>query len=349
MLNLLTQVCWVLAAGAGLVWIGCYFVRTRRLVQEERSARSEERLSHLILDDIAGTKVPDDAYRQLPLWERHILLRLLKNLADQITGPDQERLVALMQRVGFVDTARVALRSRSAAQRQSACVVLGYYDHPAALESLRGALRDPDLAVRLTAARALLRKDGIESLRALLADLNFSPDDPPLMLAEIFGLIPVRLRPEAIRMLGEPIPDEWKRMLAIALGRGQVLAAYDAILALSRSRSDRMRAAAWVALQELGDPRVGGVVHEGLADASPSVIRAACACAAHAAEPAVLPQLQALLGHGDWWVRFDAGQALYDFGPAGRELLEKHATLADDQDVGLQVLREREMEAQYGL
>lgn len=349
MLNLLTQACWVLAVGACLVWMGCYFVRTRRLVQERRIARSEERLSNLILDDIAGTKVPDEAYRQLPLWERHILLGLLKNLANQITGQDQQRLVDLMQRIGFVDTARVALRSRSAAQRQSACVVLGYYDHPAALDSLRGALRDPDLAVRLTAARALLRKDGIDSLRALLADLDFSPEDPPLMLAEIFGLIPARLHPEAIRMLGEPIPDEWKRMLAIALGRSQVLAAYDALRSLSRSRSDRMRAAAWIALRELGDPRVGGIVSEGLADPSPSVIRAACDCAADTAEPAVLPRLQALLAHADWRVRFSAAQALYDFGPAGREMLEKHATQADDQDVGLQVLREREMEAQYGL
>ncbi|HEY0863888.1 MAG TPA: HEAT repeat domain-containing protein [Lacunisphaera sp.] len=349
MLNLLTQASWVLAGSAGLVWVGCYFVRTRRLAQEARMVRTEERLSNMIMDDIAGTKIPDETYRQLPLWERHILLRLLKNLADQITGQDQERLVALMQRVGFVDTARVALRSRRAAERQSACVVLGYYDHPAALDSLRGALRDPDLAVRLTAARALLRKDGIESLRALLEDLNFSPDDPPLMMAEIFGLIPARLRPEAIRMLGEPIPDEWKRMLAIALGRSQVLAAYEALVELSRSRSDRMRAAAWIALRELGDPRVGGIVKEGLADANPSVIRAACACAAEAGEPAVIPRLQALLADEDWWVRFSAAQALYDFGPAGRQILEKHATLADEQDVGLLVLREREMEAQYGL
>jgi HEAT repeat protein len=137
-------------------------------------------------------------------------------------------------------------------------------------------------------------------------------------------------------------------MLAIALGRNQVQAAFDGIMALSRSPSPRMRAAAWVALREMGDPRAGATVAEGLKDADASVRRAACEAAAALGDPAVLPPLLALLADDDWWVRFSAASALAAFGPEGRELLEKHATTADENDVGLQVLRERQMEELYG-
>jgi HEAT repeat protein len=194
---------------------------------------------------------------------------------------------------------------------------LGYYDQPSAIAALQGARKDRDLAVRLAAVRALVQRDRIESIRTLLADLDFSPDDPPLILTEIFAHISARLRPEAIRLLTEPLPDEWKRMLAIALGRNHVPEAFDGILALSRLPSPRLRAAAWVALRELADPRAGETVGEGLRDGSASVRRAAC--------------------------------ALHDFGPEGRALLVQHANTAPEDDVGLQVLRERQMEDQYGI
>lgn len=348
LLGALVRACWGLAAASVVVWSGCFFVRLRRLKQEARAARAEERLTRTVLDEIGGHPVPDDTYRRLPPWERRLLLRVLQNLVGQIKGGDQARLIALMQRAGFLETALKGLGSRSAADRQSACVVLGYYDQPPAIAALRGALKDRDLAVRLTATRALVQKDRIESLRALLTDLDFPPEDPPLILAEIFARLSRSLRHEAVRLLAEPIPDEWKRMLAIALGRNQVEEAFDAILALSRAPSDRMRAAAWIALRELGDPRAGAAVGEGLADRSASVRRAACECAAQSGNLAVLPRLMALLADDDWWVRFSAATALYDFGPAGRELLEKHSTTAGETDVGLQVLREREMEVQDG-
>lgn len=348
LLGAISQACWVLAVCSVVVWAGCFLLRLHRLKLAARTALAEEELTRLVLDKMAGCVVPDDTFRRLPGWQRGVLLQVLCNLADQIKGSDQGKLIALMERVGFLENAFRTLGSRRAAERQSACVVLGYFDQPAAIAALQGALKDRDLAVRLTATRALLQKGRIQSLQALLTDLNLSPDDPPLILAEIFARLPANLLPEAVRLLTAPIPDEWKRMLAIALARNQVQEAYDAILALSRAPAERMRAAAWVALRELGELRAGAEVGAGLADRSATVRRAACEGAAVLGDPVVLPRLRALLQDDDWWVRFSAASALYDFGPAGRELLRQHAATADEQDVGLQVLREREMEALYG-
>lgn len=348
LLAALIHTCYVLAAASVAVWFGCFYVRVWRLRRAARATVAEEKLTGLVLDELAGYPLPADTYAKLPKWQRRILLRVLQNLVEQTKGSDQAKLIALMQRVGFLQTALETLTSPLRNERQTACTVLGYFDEAQAIAALRSALRDHDLAVRLTAARALLQKDKIESLRALLEALKFSPDDPPLILSEIFTRLPASLRPEAVALLGEDIPAEWKRMLAIALGRNQVHEAFDAIAALRRADTPRVRAAAWVALHELGDPRAGEFVAEGLRDPSSTVRQAACACAGALGGPETLPPLSELLGDSDWWVRFAAASALYDFGAEGRSLLERHSTTADDNDVGLQVLREREMEEQYG-
>jgi HEAT repeat protein len=347
LLAALIHTCYALAAASVVVWLGCFHVRVRRLKRAARAAVAEEKLTGLVLDELAGYPVPADTYGKLPRWQQRILLQVLQNLVEQTKGRDQGKLIALMQRVGFLRTALETLASPRRGERQSACTVLGYFDEPAAISALRSALQDPDLAVRLTAARALLQKDKVASLRALLAALNFSPDDPPLILAEIFTRLPASLRPESIALLAEDIPAEWKRMLVIALGRNQAGEAFEAIAGLRRAELPRLRAAVWVALHELGDPRVGEFVSDGLRDASASVRQAACACAGTLGGPEVLPRLAELLDDADWWVRFAAANALYDAGAGGRQLLESHCAGAAENDVGLQVLREREMEAEY--
>lgn len=349
LLDVLVLLCWALAAGALAVWIIAFMLRQRRIKDAARVAETEEWLTGLVFDELAGQPGPVETYQQLTDWQHRVLLQVLQRVVGQITGEDQRKLVALMQRIGFLDTAIANMASRKATQRQSACIVLAHFDETRALGALQLALKDEDRAVRLTAARALLLKDRIDSLRSLLEDLDLSAEDPPLILTEIFSRLPARLEPEAVELLVQPIHDEWKRMLALALGRNQVAAAFDPIVQLTRAPSVRIRAAAWIALKEMGDPRTVAVVPQGVRDENANVRRAACDCAARFGEPAVVAQLLSALHDYDWWVRFAAANALCDTGPAGRAALERHCVTAIETDVGLQVLREREMEAAYGL
>ena len=119
-------------------------------------------------------------------------------------------------------------------------------------------------------------------------------------------------------------------------------------LTLVAAPTPRLRAAAWVALRELGDPEAGGLLATGLRDESTTVRRAACRCAGTCGGSDTLPLLVGLLDDSDWWVRYEAASALCEFGDEGRRLLERHSLPAADDDVGLQVLREREMEATDG-
>lgn len=335
---------WLMAAGLGL-WVVCYFVRLRRLAVQARDARTEERLTEAVLT-LSVTPDPDPyAFDRLRRWEQAILLRVFMALVENTKGPDQQALINLMRRAGFLGRALKLLARGRPRDRQVACTLLSYFDHEAAVGALRTALRDRDLGVRLTAARALLQKDRIVSLHHLLSALRFPPDDPPIMMADVFDRMPASLHDEAIGLLTEPMPVEWKRMLAIALGRRQVLAAYDALAALRSAPEPRLRSAAWVALRELGDPRAGDLAAEGLSDSVPDVRITAAQCAGALGGPETLARLVPLLADPDWWVRFHAATALYDAGPDGQRLLEQHCQTAPDDDVGRQVWRERTTEA----
>lgn len=349
LLDAIVLLCWTLAAAAILVWVVAFILRLRRIRDAAQVAQTEEWLTGMVFDELAGIPPPPETYRQMTDAQRRVLLQVMQRIVGQIKGDEERSLVALMQRIGFLDTALANMSSRKATQRQSACIVLSHFDDEAAIAALQQALKDADRAVRLTAARALLQRDRIDSLRSLLQNLDLSAEDPPLILTEIFSRIPARLEPEAVELLSQPIHEEWKRMLTLALGRNQVRAAFDPIVALTQAPAARLRAAAWVALKEMGDPRVADLVPRGIRDENASVRQAACACAAKFGEPAVVAQLLSALHDFDWWVRFAAANALCDLGPAGRAALERHCATAIETDVGLQVLREREMEAAYGL
>lgn len=341
LLHGIATACVLFAAGAVLVWCGVFLVRAQRLRRDRRAALAEEEITGLVLDQLSGYGATADRLREIPARQRRILLRVLQNLIDQTKGRDRVHLVAVLRDAGFHAAALEHLRTGRAAARQDACRVLGFFDDERSVEALGRALHDPDDAVRLTAARALLRMDRIDSLRELLRVLPFSPTDPPLALAEIFARLPERLHAEASALLlARALPPEWLRLLAIALARQQVFTAYEAIAALRRAPEPRVRAAAWVALSELGDPRAGEIVVEGLRDASPDVRQVAGQCAGKLGGPDALPELTAQLTTGDWWHRYHAAAALRAFGAAGQAALETYLASAPEDDPARQAWRE---------
>lgn len=338
----LTQASVLLAAVSVLVWLAVFGVRLMRLRRSRSAVAAEEELTGIVLDQLSGYGAAAVKLNLLPDWKRDILLQVLQQLIEQTKGRDQANLIRILHDAGFHQAALQQLREhRDPAVRQSACTVLGYFSDEPSVQTLRAALEDADPAVRLTAARALLHKDRVDSLATLLRQLRFPPDDPPLVLAEIFARLPDRLRPEAISLLGSrQLPPEWLRMLALALARNQVFDAFDAIASLRNAPQARVRSAAWVALAELGDPRAGDLVLEGLRDPASDVRQVAGQCAGKLGGPEVLPVLGELARHGDWWGRFHAASALHGCGPEGRALLARLAEGAPPEDPVRQVWNE---------
>lgn len=327
LLSAITTTCIALAIISVIVWFGVFLVRLRRLRRAQRDTAAEEEITTYVLDQLSA--YASGPAPTLPPWKRAILARVLQSLIEQTKGRDQAQLIQLLQRCGFHADALQLIARGNAGQRQRACALLAHFDDEASVAALRAALADRDTGIRLVAARALLAKDRVPSLRQLLEQLRFAPDDPPLSLAELFVRLPASLRPEAIALLDADLPPEWLRMLAIALARAQAHEAFEAISALRRHSAARVRAAIWVALRELGDPRAGDFVADGLSDPVADVRRAAAECAGQLGTPELLPALKALGSATDWWTSYAAAAALWDLGSAGHELLQReHAFLA---------------------
>ncbi|MBA3849454.1 MAG: hypothetical protein C0502_05590 [Opitutus sp.] len=333
LLHVIVLACIVMSVIAVEVWVVVFFIRSARLRRARLAAAAEEELTALVLDQLSGYAGSAAKLRSLTPWKRRILLRVLQSLIEQTKGSDQAGLVRILREAGFHASALERLDHGRAPARQTACAVLGFFDDERSIGALHRALADPDAAVRLTAARALLHKDRIDSLRALLRQLPFSPADPPLALAAIFAQLPARLHAEAVELLrARALPSEWLRMLALALARKQVFDAFEAIAALRQAAEPRVRAAAWVALGELGDPRAGDFVAGGLRDPDDDVRQAACHCAGKLGGPAVAPLLLGLAKSGGWWSRYHAAAALIEFGAAGAAALQEQlaGAAADD-------------------
>lgn len=331
------------AIASVFVWLAVFGVRIARLRRAAAETKAEEELTTLVLDQLSGYEPSASRFATLPTWKRALLLRILQNLIEQTKGRDQANLVAILRAAGFAETAHHHVVHGRAAERQSACAILSRLDEDTARTALHGALSDPDSGVRLAAARALLQRDWVDSLHQLLAHLPFSSDDPPIALAEIFAHLPARLRSEAIALLSDDaLPPEWLRLLALALARNQVFEAFDAIAALRHASIPRVRAACWVALTELGDPRVGEFVAEGLRDEAPDARQVAAYCAGKLGGPELLPHVAALLTQGGWWNRYHAARALLEFGAEGVAALERHLATGPDDDPARQAWRERE-------
>lgn len=334
LLGPIALICLVLAIASVGVWVVVFLYRAHQLRQHRLQAATEEELTGIVLDQLSGYKAAALKFNVLTDWQREVLLQVLQSLIDQTKGRDQANLIRVLHDAGFHTTALEQVgTARPPVARQKACSVLGYFEDDKSIAALRRALDDPDPAVRLTAGLALLRKDRVDSLAELLGKLRFNPDDPPLVLAEIFQRLPERLHPEAIRLIdGQQLPPEWLRMLALALARRQVFDAFDAIAKLRHAPLARVRSAAWVALDELGDPRAGDFVLEGLADPVADVRHVAGICAGKLGGPDVLPALRRLATEGGWWDRYHAATALANHGTEGRAELARlaAATTSDD-------------------
>jgi HEAT repeat protein len=344
----LIRTAYALAALSLLSWLVTYFRRQSQLRAEARERAAEAELTELILLQTEQKQPDGTPFRNLPRWRQRVLLRVLTSLLEQIQGAGRDRLIALTRAMGVREFLEHALRNGHVRDRINAAIILGEFADEMAASALSVALHDRNIGVRLTAARALLNHRCANlTLRTFLEAIRFSDKDPSIALADILDRLPTHWHAEAIAMLREGLPANWRRMLAIALGRSRAAGAREAITSLLREDDPRLRAAAWIGLAELNDDTVYGMLSQGLADRSADVRITACHCAKRLQATGCIPALTHLLRvDEDWWVRYRAAQAIAGMGDEGRRALLGAATGASSQmaDMGLLVLRECEAE-----
>jgi len=368
-----TLIHWISLALAGatlVILLGIVVQQAVRNRRTRREAARRESLMALALEYIEEPEFLPAFKAQLQPEDQRLLVQLFADLLPKVRGDYADQVVHLMREMGLRDRCLALLHSRKWWKRADAAAVLGWFGEPQVIGALEHALDDPQVEVRLEAARALTRLKAIKSVAGLVARLAVVDATHSLGVQEIFRSLGPGAVTELIGVLDSEVPEHVKLLAADALGHIGDPRAVPALLKLfetpgrtgdtihehkarrGRAYADRsqpanasvaLRLAVVQALSVLVDPRALDAILAALEDPIWEVRAQAAHCASQLGSPAVIPRLEGLLSDEHWWVRFHAAEALFKLGEAGLQALRKAARGASARaaDIAGGLLREK--------
>ena len=270
-----------------------------------------------------------------------IILLIWIHHTESIRGAARARLRQLALELKFDGIARNLLASKNIRQRLMAIVALGRMQCTTVRDQLAGLVTDPNPMISLLAARSLLQMDAAYAIALILAEVTRREDWPLAKVAAMLGAVPLEvLATPMLNALRAAPPQTTPRLLSL-LDNKQLPDAWPMLAPLlDGERPPEVIAAA---LKACNDPRALEAVRL-LATHEQWIVRAHAASAlGRLGAEEDCPQLAAMLGDREWWVRYRAAMALAQlpFMPR-QDLLDLCALLIDrySADILRQVLAE---------
>jgi HEAT repeat protein len=312
----------VLLSGAIVV---ARVVLLRRL---KRQRRLRPRAETLLAEYLAGAPaLPSAATGK----ERAVLLDVALEAIADLRGAERERLVSLLEELGFVREAIQGLNARRRISRRQAAEVLATVGNPAAAGALASGLPDRDVQVRVTCAYALAetgREDAVPAVIAtIMRDAARAPGATGAAMLALGARQPSALAPLLARD-APPVVRQTAIRVVSELRLPQYLPALRACLTDSGGAGgDEVAASAAHGVGLIGDSGAVAALIALAADARrPAAARAAAAQALGSiGDPRAIPVLDALLWAPDWTLGAAASRALGELGEPGTAVLRRAA------------------------
>ena len=320
-----------------------YFRNGLTYFRERHNAKYDK-----LISDVLNNPTDEDARRRLLKFSGLStgLTRSLLNYFRTVRGRRAEELRTLISSSNLEQRVIKATRRGTRGYRMRAVQILSYLDTKSSLECIRSHLSSRDRYERLTAARALTRRNALEDCADVVASISAAFPKKIDLLAEIL----VNFGP-AVQSQLEEIVNTTRRdnVIAACLEALADLAPAKTALDLTRlmrSKDNRVRAAA-VALSAVSeDPIRADLLLKGLSDSTIKVkIRSAkIACGVSRRDAA--PQLYVLTKDPNFWVRYWAMSALWKLSSTGRQMV---TSIAKSSEPGSEMAADvaREMGAGY--
>lgn len=316
----------------------------RRLLRE---ADFRRRAKPLLLSFLAG-KVTAEVTRAVFEKNPHAATQVLLEEADTLGETGRSRLLTLLAGLpvgqGMIDR----LKGRSWEKRLRAAEYLGYLGDDSSLPPLMNALRDDVLAVRFAVATSLARLGCRDAVEPILQALDAPGEVSQRHVAEVIQILGAAASDPLIAILERPTANENSLGIAARVAGGLRLHRSVAPLRhLLGHATANVRLNAVRSLASIGEHSVSAEI-AGLAEDPSWEVRSSVMQA--------LGRLQArdripLLLHGlsdqEWWVRFNAAEALRSLGEPGisalRDASEHHADTYG-RDMSRQILQQHEID-----
>jgi HEAT repeat protein len=305
----------------GVLIIGIRFVALRRMRWANR-LRPDIELA--LADYLAGSGgEPSPATRE----ERSVLLSVAFEVLTDVQGAERVRLVALLEKLGYVAEAEAELGGRSPVRRQQAAETLSALATPSAVDALGAGLADPDAMVRLVAARTLAAVGDDAVVPAVVAavrdDMIFEPGAAAAVMLALGAKRPAALAP----LLDPQTPPEVRRTAVTVAGELR-LAEYTQALRDCLTEDDILAGRAARGLGRIGDmTAVDALSRLAECQQRPAATRATATTALGAVgDPSACPLLEKLLNEPDWLLMAASAAALAQLGEPGLGALRRAAT-----------------------
>ena len=316
----------IVVVGTLLVMLVTVRVRAHR--RHARLAVARERFEALIADRLVSDRAtpPPTGLSEL---ERGALLDAGLAALLELRGRERERVAALLGEAGVVDAETTALGSGGADRRRRAADVLGLIASPATRGPLRSGLHDPDVRVRLAAARGLAELGDVDEewSTTLIADAA-AYEHRLGALAELVLALGARAPGRLASVYFNSRSSEVRRIVVAVVGELR-LVEHVGILREALDGDDELAARAARGLGMVGDLESMDHLLEVLRDPGHSwFVRAAASTAlGQLGDPAAVEPLTAELTAHEWPRRRAAAEALARLGPAGKAVLRGAAGL----------------------
>jgi hypothetical protein len=319
----------LILAGTTLIVMAALVVA--RLFSQRWARRRAQRRRELVRSLLTGDGIGAEQLRKVPA---DLLAGTYLDLIRLVRCEERDAFVAEAERLGVAERLGRQLRRGSARERLEAARSLGQFRASESIGPLHRALADRNDEVRLAAALSLAEHDDQAALRDLVEELGLGTSEDSLLIISLFRTLAER-RPEDVKALVRaPDLNAQVRLAAIEAlaGTGDYgLVPLIAELALAAPDGSEELPRYLRALGSLGHPAGRTAVLDGMGRSAPYARAAAAAAAGRIGLVDAADRLVALLGDPEWWVRYQAGEALVRLGPDGLRALRIAAREGSEQ------------------
>lgn len=334
-----------LIAAAAIVLLFAYALALRAAHARERR-RLEKLREHwwpVFAEVISAEHFPEDAeLPAVPFRAKKMLLREWSRFRSIVQGQATSGLNTLAGRVGLLELARRRMKRRSINEKLLAVRVVGQLRDHTSWEAIDALVEDPNIAVSMTAATALVEIDADRAIPRIVPLIGKTPRWP---------------RTQVGRLLNRAGPDIVSTRLCREIADAPDAGAVRLLQYAESAYAGDVNAVAERLLKTRDDPAVlsaalkaasGRICPERLAELARHEVwyvrMQAAALLGRAGRPHDLKALEPLLSDAEWWVRYRSAQAMVASPFIGPNALRRIAARQTDRyarDILRQALAEK--------
>lgn len=297
-----------------------------------------------ILQSFLSGETSLEAAKAALAHEPHGAIQLLLEESDALGTEGRKKLLPLLALMPFEKKMMTHITSRRWEKRLRSAEYLGYLGDDSALPALMTALRDDVLAVRFAAANSLARLGCQDAVEPILKALDVPGEVSQRRVTEVLQILGPSASEQILTILNDSSGNQTSLAIAARMaGSLRIERSIKPLCRLLRHENANIRINALRSLASINDHSVTDQIAALGDDPSWEARSSVMLALGRLGATQQIPLLLQGLSDREWWVRFNAAEALYTLGETGIAALKEavdHHVDAYGRDMSRQILQE---------